>query len=324
MHNLINTVLHFIQDHQLVKAGDTIIIGLSGGPDSVFLLHVLHEYRKKMPLKLIAAHLDHQWRTESGNDVLFCKKLCESLEIPFVHSSADQLPAALQKKGSKEEIGRRMRRYFLQMIKQDYNAHSIALGHHLNDQEETFFIRLIRGSTLAGLTCMKPRENAYIRPLLALTKKDILEYLHANTISYLTDPSNESESFLRNRIRLNVIPAIKECDARFDTNFVRTLSALQETEQYLQTLTAATFQTLAEFQDSSWHLSLEQFKALDPFMQKRVLLYWLIKEQVPFTPTASFLDEILRFLYTKQGGSHTLAPTWALEKKQGKILIIKI
>jgi tRNA(Ile)-lysidine synthase len=315
-------ILQFIEQHNLLPNSSKIVIGLSGGPDSVFLLYLLHDLKKEKNFSLIAAHLDHQWRTDSAQDVKFCHNLCAKLGIPFVSTTASELPPVLQKKGSKEEIGRRMRRYFLQQVRENNDADCIALGHHLQDQEETFFIRLIRGTTLSGLTSMKPRESFYIRPLLETNKQDIVAYLQENKISYLTDPSNISESFLRNRIRLKVLPALQECDQRFDANFLRTLNVLQETENYLQQLTTATFNAIAQFKDEKIQLCLEKFKKIDPFMQRRILLYWLIQAQVPFTPTKAFLDEILRFFEKAEGKKHILGPTWAIEKKQKKAMIV--
>ena len=316
MTNFINNIHAFIAQNNLIPENSTIIVGLSGGPDSVFLLNLLHGLHKQKNIKIIAAHLDHGWRKNSAEDIIFCQNICDQLGITFVHTNASALPDSLKEKGSLEEIGRRMRRYYLQQVLTKYNADLIALGHHLQDQEETFFIRLIRGSTLSGLTCMKPRDGVYIRPLLETNKKDIVTYLDQHTITYLTDPSNESESFLRNRIRLNVLPALQKCDERFNANFLRTLHNLQETEIYLQNLTVKAFEALADQQNNVWHLDLKKLRMLDPFMQKRLVLHWLIAEQVPFVPTEKFLQEIIRFLHQPEGKKHQMHETWSISKKQ--------
>ena len=220
---LFDTIHSFANSHKLLADNQTIIIGLSGGPDSVFLLHFLAHLRPTYNLTLVAAHLDHQWRENSADDVLFCRQLCDTLNIPLASNTISDLGLSLKFNGSQEEIGRKARRFFLESVKAQQNAHTIALGHHAQDQQETFFIRLVRGASLSGLTGMKVKEKDYIRPLLATNKKVILEYLHANNISYLRDPSNESDAYLRNRIRKHVIPALQLCDTRFETNFASTL-----------------------------------------------------------------------------------------------------
>ena len=153
--------------NNLIAESSKIILGLSGGPDSIYLLHKLASLRNTGTIKeLIAAHLDHEWRQDSAKDVAFCKQACKSLNVPFVSKKLSELNLSF--KGSPEEIGRNARRYFLEQIRTKHNADLIALGHHLQDQEETFFIRLIRGTSLSGLCAMWPKKGFYIRPLLQM------------------------------------------------------------------------------------------------------------------------------------------------------------
>lgn len=311
------TAIHaFIEKYNLLPPNSKVIIGLSGGPDSTFLLHLLADYQKKGTISIIAAHLNHEWRQDSAKDVIFCRELCAQLNIEFVHAKASDLPISIRSNGSQEELGRRMRRYFLQQVREQYDADLIALGHHAQDQEETFFIRLIRGTTLSGLVGMKPRDGVYIRPLLETNKEDIIDYLNENKIEYLIDPSNISESFLRNRIRHKVLPALEECDKRFNANFLRTLHNLNQTESFLKQVTQRTFESIAELQDDTWFVNVEQLEKARPFMQQRLLMHWLIAEQVPFTPSQAFLQEIKRFLF-KGTGEHQLHKKWTIQKQKG-------
>lgn len=319
--SFITNIHTFITQHQLLPKHSTIILGLSGGPDSVFLLHILQEYQRKGTISLIAAHLDHQWRPNSAEDVLFCQHITQKLSIPFVSGKASELPAALKKHGSQEEIGRRMRRFFLEQVREQHNADFIALAHHAQDQQETFFIRLIRGTTLSGLVGMKPKEGVYIRPLLETNKPDILNYLHNNTISYLEDPTNIAESFLRNRIRKHVLPALQECDARFDANFLRTQQHLKAAEEYLTQLTTIIFAHVATLQDDAWYLDIKKLEKHPLYMQNRLIMQWLIAEHTPFTPTEQFLDEIKKFLFTGKDGTHQLHHAWVIIKKKDSAYI---
>lgn len=320
----IENIYRFIEQHKLLPSNSSIIIGLSGGPDSVFLLSLLQSLQTKKNLTLIAAHLNHEWRETAADDVKFCHDLCNNLDIKFVYTTASELPESLKQHGSKEEIGRRMRRYFLQNVRENNNADFIALGHHLQDQEETFFIRLIRGTTLSGLVGMKPKDGIYIRPLLETNKSDIVHYLNENNINYLTDPSNISESFLRNRIRLKVLPALQECDERFDANFLRTLHNLHQAEAFISYETEKHFHEIAELKNNTWYIDVKKFRICRPFMQNRLLMHWLIAEQVPFTPSQGFLEEIKRFLLQQAGKTHQIHEKWVIDKKQQLAHIKKI
>ena len=311
----------FIQTHHLITPNNTIIVGLSGGPDSVFLLHYMIYLSKQYHLRIIAVHLDHEWRTNSYEDMEFCKKITKNLDVAFIHEKLSNLPDIL-KSGSQEEIGRNARRYFLKNLLIEYHAQNIALAHHLDDQEETFFIRLIRGSTIAGLSAMKPKDGPYIRPLLETYKSDLVEYLHNHSINYIEDPSNQSPSFLRNRIRLQVIPALRVCDDRFDHNFLRTLKNIQQVDTFLETLAHAAFLQLAQKKNHAWQLSISAFFNLDDVIQNRILMYWLIQENVPFTPRIQFLKEIKKFLRQPGSKIHQMHEKWHI-KKQKDIASIK-
>lgn len=292
---MIENIQCFIEQHKLIPDEATIVVGFSGGPDSLFLLHFLAQLRHTKRLKLIAAHLDHEWRTDSHDEAATCRSQADSLEISFISARMSELAVDKKSSGSQEELGRRARRFFLEKVRREHKADSIALAHHLDDQEETFFIRLIRGTTITGLTSMKPRDGHYIRPLLETQKIEIVAYLEENGISYITDPSNMSETYLRTRIRKNVIPALRHCDKRFDKNFQRTLHNLQETESYLAHITQETFFRVAQLQQSTWHLELASFFALHSFMQHRILMHWLIANAVPLYQLNAFLAKLCAF-----------------------------
>lgn len=319
---IFSTISSLIEPHNLIEHNVSIVVGLSGGPDSLFLLHYLHDLRTQGRIsKLIAAHLDHQWRSNSASDVVFCKNACDALEIEFVAGQLSQLSFPKKNDGSKEEIGRRARRFFLESVRQEYGADCIALAHHLQDQEETFFIRLVRGSSLTGLIGMRHKNGHYIRPLLEISKTDIVSYLETNNIPYLIDPTNEQPDFLRNRIRATVLPALQSVDERFDQNFLVTLNRLRATEELLESITTSTFETIACIKDGTRGLDTSALLALHPAMRYRILMHWLIQENVSFSPAQSFLDEILRFLNMPQSKEHAIHEKWKLVKTKNHISI---
>lgn len=231
---ILNKVLNYCTEHKLIEKKSTIVVGLSGGPDSVALLHMLWSIATDWELTLVAAHLDHQWRTNSAEDQAWCQQLCSSLKIPFVTTTLTTLEANHHfKSRSREARARAARRQFFSSVAATYNASTIALGHHADDHAETFFIRLLRGTSLSGLTGIKPKDGMFIHPLLCIKKDDIYHYLTAHGLSFRIDETNSSDLYLRNRVRSTVIPALKSADSRFETNFAKLLERLQETEDYL-------------------------------------------------------------------------------------------
>lgn len=310
---LTHNIDSFIKKHDLIKPGMKIVVGLSGGPDSVFLLRILSQ---RTDISLIAAHLDHQWRTNSGDDVAFCKQFSESLNIPFISRAMNDFSNTIKYNGSREEFGRQARRAFFEKVIKEHAADAIALAHHLDDQQETCFIRLIRGTSLAGLTAMRPRMGAYIRPLLDTKKVDIVHYLDTHKIPYVIDPTNESQEFLRNRIRSTVIPALRDCDARFDANFLATIHRLQDIEQFFEQLTRERFEEISQNNSAHVMISLSKFHAQPSTMQYRLIVEWLTRERVPFPATQAFLDEMIRFLQQPGSKQHTIHEAWKIVKKR--------
>lgn len=305
--------MKFLND--LLKPQGSYVVALSGGPDSVALLHYVRKRFKNV--NVIAAHLDHEWRNDSGRDVEFCKQLCEKLGVTFKSQKASTLKFKLKEDGSKESGARQQRRFFLEKLADQFNVDGILLGHHQQDQLETFFIRLIRGTTTAGLCCMNEQTGNYIRPLLNTDKTEILDYLDQHLLSYVKDPTNDSDAFLRNRIRKEVLPTLINCDSRSGEQIIRLISNLKTTENFLEKLTETTYGQL--FSDKK--LDLKRFNSLDIFLQQRVIRFWLCSEAKDFTLTESFIQEILRFLKHPNGGSHQLGQNWSLVKKQNQATI---
>lgn len=314
---LIEKVFNYCKQHELIVPGATIIVGLSGGPDSVALLHILNELKNIVDIKLIAAHLDHEWRQDSFKDREFCRQLCIKLDIPYQSSTLSELPK-FKYNGSVEEIGRKARRYFLERVAKNYTAARIALGHHQDDQQETFFIRLIRGSSLTGLCSMRPKSSSYIRPFLGVHKKEILEYLDQHSIAYLVDSTNESSNYLRNRLR-TFLPNLSIIDSRFAENFSKTVARLQLTEEYLAFITRDHMKTII-FNNS---LSIKGLLNLHLIMQQRVLMQWIENQSVRLPATEKFLTEILQFLSLPGNKTHKLHHAWSLEKKDEFATIIQ-
>lgn len=306
---------HTIAPLQAILPGTTIIIGLSGGPDSVCLLHLLTQIRTEKNLTIIAAHLNHQWRPEAGRDATWCQQLCDSLSVPLVIATPDQLSYQPKYNGSKEEQGRLLRRYFFQSLALTHNADMIALAHHQDDQIETFFIRLLRGSSIAGLTGMKPQDGLFFRPLLEQSKTEIMQYLQDHKLSYLTDSTNESTLFLRNRIRMNLTAQLEDIDPRWTTKIPSAMKQLQKANDFIAQQADMAMKALQHATEAN-RLNIDGFLQLHEILQHHILLQLFIAHRVAITPSTKLFEEIIRFLQSTKSQQHQIHPTLFIHKQQ--------
>ena len=193
-----------------VHRGASILVGLSGGGDSVALTHALIQLRERLGLNIVAAHLNHQLRAaESDRDEEFVRAMCARLGIELIVERADELGSS-QSKANLEERARDARREFLNRAADRIGADFIALGHNRDDQAETVLMRLMRGAGAAGMAAMAERgPGRLLRPMLSLTRAELRDYLKARAIAFVEDSTNESRDMLRNRIRHDLMPTLE-------------------------------------------------------------------------------------------------------------------
>src|SRR3984885_1469947 len=190
--------------------GASILVGLSGGADSVALTCALLELREAMTLRIVAAHLNHRIRgAESDRDEQFVRAMCARLGVELIVERADGLDASTSS-ANLEERARDARREFLLRVADRVQAHFVALGHHRDDQAETVLMRLMRGSGAAGMAAMAEHgPERLIRPMLSISRAEVREYLEACAIPFVEDSLNSSRDFLRNRIRGELLPMLE-------------------------------------------------------------------------------------------------------------------
>ena len=221
----------------ILSSGDTVIVGVSGGPDSVALMHILSCLRHELGLSVHAAHFNHGWRKSARVDERFVRGLARRLGVPC-HCGAWQgkMPAS---RVSLEEQGRLRRFEFFRRLAKKLNARAVMLAHTGDDLAETVLMHILRGSGLQGLrgilSCRRVEGLEIIRPLLAVSKQAVLAYLKKNNISFRVDPTNRRTEFLRNRIRLELLPLLED---KYSRNIRVLLSNLADTVgtdyEYLQ------------------------------------------------------------------------------------------
>jgi len=200
-----------VEKYSMIQRGDKIVVGVSGGPDSAALLHMLYSHREFYGIQLVCAHLNHNFRPgDAERDAEYVEKFCAEREIPCVVEFVD-VPAVVLREGlSSEQAGRRARYNLYDRILKERNFNKIAIAHNMEDQVETILMRLIRGSGAEGLVGIRPVRGNIIRPLLETPRNLIEEYCTENKLNPVTDKSNFQPIYFRNKIRLNLLPYIKD------------------------------------------------------------------------------------------------------------------
>lgn len=228
-------VLEFIQEHQMIESGDRIVIGVSGGADSVCLLHILLEAQKKILFEIGVVHVNHLLRGEEARaDQKFVEELCRKHRIEYKVFSFDVGSIARSQKMTVEEAGRMVRYQAFESFAKSWGGTKTALAHHQNDLAETMLHNLARGSGIAGLCSIHPVRNQYIRPLLCMNRGEVEQYLKERQLFWRTDSSNLDDSYMRNRIRHQVVEyLVQEVNPKAVGHMADTARDLYEARQFL-------------------------------------------------------------------------------------------
>ena len=261
-----------VRAHSLLDRGDRVLVAVSGGADSVALLSLLLEVRAQFELDLIVAHLNHNLRGKaSDEDEEFVRILAQDLGIRFI---SEKIPAEdVRSRESGLENWARERRYaFLSKAAAAVNSQRVAFGHTLNDQAETFLMRLFRGSGSVGLSAMPYKRDVFIRPLLSIQRAEILEYLKRRGMSWREDASNLDTQYLRNRLRQELIPILRDrYNQRIVPQLATTADILREESEALQCWATEVFEreAVVEGNNVSWHV--DTLHSLPFGLQKRLV-----------------------------------------------------
>ena len=272
---LFREILNINKKYNLIESNDIIVVGFSGGPDSVFLVEMLKKLKNFINFKIYLVHINHLLRGEDADSdenfsFEYAKK--NNLEIFIKRIPVKEIAKEIGK--TLEEVGREERYKFFSEIYEKVRATKIATAHNKDDQIETFLFRLIRGTSLQGLEGIKIKNNNVIRPISEIYKKDILEYLNKNEIQYKIDKTNFENEFTRNSIRLDLIPFIEE---RYNIKFKdKIFSLIKEIRENNQNNSL----NLSDYTDSENRIILEKTKFLSNFDKKNLLSLFLNKKNI--------------------------------------------
>ncbi len=258
----------------MIKAGDSILVATSGGPDSVCLSYTLKMLSQKLSIKKIAlAHLNHKLRGyKSDRDANFVLSLAKNFDMECYIKDENVLEYKKNNKLSLEEAGRKLRYNFFEEISNSYGYNKVAIGHNADDNSELVFMYLIRGSGLTGLSGIRPvRDDKIIRPLIKMQKSKILDFISKNKLSYVIDDSNNDKIYLRNKIRHELLPMIKTC---YNPNIVETITRftniIRSEEEWIEKNIDNLFPNLIS-NKNKFTLYLPLFNNLDVALKRRVI-----------------------------------------------------
>lgn len=289
-----------IKRYNLIAPENKIVVAVSGGADSVFLLWALKELRNKYSLSLHIAHLNHGIRSEAGKEAEFVRSIGKEYGIPVTVGKRDVKAYAKRNKLSLEEAGREARYSFLEEVANKIGATKIATGHTLTDEVETLFMRLARGTGRKGLSLIPPMRGKIIRPLIEIEHSEIEKFLRQKKIRYETDFSNYNCDYTRNYVRHKVIPVINEFSPSFGKKIMQLREVMEKEEEVMDEMAEATLkkmETRGKKQEARMKLDLKKFTSLGMAIKRRVVRYLLERlgnKNISFEETENIIDYITR------------------------------
>lgn len=306
--NFDNAIFNFLQKESLIALNNRVLLACSGGVDSIVMLHFFAVNRKRLGIEVGAVHVDHMLRgEESAADGILVKELCESLGVPF-YGGRVPVPEILAKDGGNVQAVCREGRYaFFADVMREQHYGVLATAHHAEDQLETVLMQVTKGVTPLGFPVKRPIDGGrLIRPFLAVVKESLYNYAAENKLSFNEDPSNDSEDYVRNRFRRNVVPHILSENPKAPEGVVAFAGELQEDEAFLQELAKERLEKIVRFTDAGLPvISIQRFSSMPTALQKRMIplllgyLYDEINETVIYKST--LIEQIMHHVKSKDG-----------------------
>ncbi len=295
--DLLYKVKKVIERHNLINPKEKVLLGVSGGMDSVAMFHILSKLSENMDFKLGIAHVNHQLRgDESDRDEGFVRDMAQRFDVPFYLGRFDVKSYAREKGLSIQHAARDMRYDFFHHVAIKYDYHKIAIAHNLDDQVETFLFRLIKGSGLRGLSSIPIKRDRIIRPMLFIYRYEIEEYTRANAIGHVEDSSNEKTYYERNYIRKNIIPIMERLNPAFKEKVFLLLEDITETDMFFQRQASDFLKDCLYSHKNEFSVKIDDYKALDNQTRFKVLTGIINELESPFIPLRQhmhLLDKIV-------------------------------
>lgn len=269
-------VMETIKKYNLINSKDKIVLGVSGGPDSMAMLDILRQIKDEMNFEMYVAHINHNIRgKEADADEEYVKKYCEKYNIKCFSKKIDVPTIAQDKKIGTEEAGREVRYNYFEEVLIETKSNKIAIAHNKNDKVETIIMHILRGSGISGLKGIEPkRDEKYIRPLIECDRTEIEKYCEDNKLNPRIDKTNFENEYTRNKIRNIVIPYIKQ---EFNPNIIETITRLSDViaseDRYIEDTSIVEYKKICILESTDKiELKLKEFNKLDKVIQNRIIL----------------------------------------------------
>lgn len=318
---LLEKVKNNIEKYGMLKEGFKVLIGCSGGVDSMVLLDCILRLKDKYNLDITVAHLNHMLRPEADDDEKFVIEMCKRYNIKCITRKVDVAKLKKEKGLSEEEAGRNARYSFFYELAEDLNIDRILLGHNKNDVIETFFLNLFRGSGLEGLASVPPVRDIIARPLINISREEIEEYAKLNNIPFVVDKTNFSLKYKRNIVRNEVLPLIKEKFGESVLNTIfRTVEIIREESDQMEALAQEYFQECVQKEDIYYVLNIEKVKNLPVFLRRRIIKIML--EYFNSTISYDMLKEI-EDLFSLSSGKRKVYKDLVVEKQNDSLVFYR-
>lgn len=320
-------VLNTIKKYNMINEGDKIVIGVSGGPDSITLLNVLNKFKEKLNIKIYVAHINHMIRAEADEETEYVKEFCNRLDVEFFCKKIDAQEEAKKLKIGTEEAGRNIRYAFFEEVAKRVEANKIATAHNSNDNAETVLMNIMRGTSISGLAGIeKIRDGKYIRPLIRCSRNAIEEYCKQNNLQPKFDKSNLENIYTRNKIRNLLIPYIQK---EFNPNIIDTINRLSDIaiseEQFINKIVENEYKKLLiNANKNEIILDMKKFNMLDHVIKAKLILYTIEKVSgISAGIEKIHIDDIIK-LCNNNIGNKFLIPKKGIKiyVKKGKIFFM--
>lgn len=295
-----------IQQYRLILPGERIGVAVSGGVDSMVLLHVLENLASRLEFSLVVLHFEHGIRgAESLRDMEFVKKQCALRQLPLAVGRGN-VPGEVRETGeSPEAVARRQRYAFFHEQKREQKLDKIAVAHHKDDGAETFLLNLIRGSGISGLTSMKIRRDpGIIRPMMEVTREEILEYARRNNVAFMEDSSNASAEYSRNYVRSEILPRMAKLNPAVSQAIMRASELLLEEDAALDTYTDLEYTRCVQEMGTSLLIDLAVFNALSLAIKRRVIRKGLSHRYSLIDVDKNAVDRMIELARTGKTGKY--------------------
>lgn len=324
-------VIQTIKKYNMIKDGDKVVIGVSGGPDSITLLNILNNLKEKLNIKIYVAHINHMIREEANEETEYVREFCDKLGIDFFAKKIKVEEEAKKLKIGTEEAGRNIRYSFFEEVANKVGANKIATAHNSNDNAETVLMNIIRGTSVSGLKGIeKVRDGKFIRPIIECNRNEIEEYCKEQNLDPRYDKSNKENIYTRNKIRNLLIPYLQK---EFNPNIIEGINRLsyiaEEEERFLNKIVENEYENILisvnnNEKNDTIILNLKEFNKLDYVIKSKLILYTISKIYGKATGIEKIhIDDIIKLCKNNIGNKY-LTPKKGLKihVKKGKIFFI--